>query len=146
MESIEDPNEESDNISRRDLLRGAALAAGVAIASPSSYAQINKTMANKYGLYTKLQARAGKGEELGGLLLKAAKLMEKAEGCILYIVNKAADNSDGIYLIEVWDTKEDHDNSLNLPGVRALIAQAMPILGGKPDGITLEVLGGKGLG
>ncbi len=72
--------------------------------------------------------------------------MENAKGCILYVVNKNADNPDGIYVIEVWDSKEDHDNSLKLPGVRELITQAMPILDGKPEGITLEVLGGKGLG
>jgi len=143
---IDNPNEECDNISRRDLLRGAMLAGGVAIVSPSSYGQINETMANKYGLYTKLQAQAGKGKELGGILLKAAKLMENAKGCRLYIVNQGADNSDDIYIMEVWDSKEDHDNSLNLPGVRGLITQAMPMLDGKPDGITLEVLGGKGLG
>jgi len=103
-------------------------------------------MANKYGLYGKLQAQAGKGKELSEILLKAARLMENAKGCILYIVNKTAENPDGVYVIEVWDSKEDHDNSLKLPGVRELITQAMPILDGKPEGITLEVLGGKGLG
>ena len=100
-------------------------------------------MANKYGLYGKLQAQAGKGKELGEILLKAAELVEKAKGCHLYLVGKTADNPDGIYVIEVWDSKEDHDNSLKLPGVRELITQAMPILHGKPEGITLEVLGGK---
>ena len=102
-------------------------------------------MANKYGLYGKLQAQAGKGQELSEILLKAAKLMENAKGCILYTVNKTADNPDAIYIIEVWDSKEDHDHSLTLPGVRELIMQAMPILDGTPEGITLEVLGGEGL-
>lgn len=102
-------------------------------------------MANKYGLYGKLQAQAGKGKELGEILLKAANLMEKAKGCVLYIISKTADSPEGIYVFEVWDTKDDHDNSLNLPGVRDLISQAMPLLAGKPDGITFEVLGGKGL-
>ncbi|MGH9840801.1 MAG: putative quinol monooxygenase [Blastocatellia bacterium] len=103
-------------------------------------------MANKYGLFVKLQAQSGKGKELGDLLLKGAKLMEKAKGCILYIVNKQAADPDGIYVIEIWESKEDHDNSLKVPGVRELIQQAMPILAGKPEGgITLEVIGGKGL-
>lgn len=102
-------------------------------------------MTKKYGLYGKLQAQVGKGRELGEILLNAARLMENAKGCILYVINSAVENPDGIYVIEVWDSKEDHDNSLMLPGVRELIAQAMPILDGKPEGLTLEVLGGKGL-
>jgi quinol monooxygenase YgiN len=82
---------------------------------------------------------------LGAILLKAAGQMQNAKGCILYIVGKTADNPDGIYVIEVWNSKEDHDNSLKLAGVRELISQAMPILDGRPDGTTLEILGGKGL-
>lgn len=42
---------------------------------------------------------------LGEILLRAAKLMEKAQGCILYIVNKEVGNPDSIYIIEVWETK-----------------------------------------
>ena len=103
-------------------------------------------MTNKYGLYGKMQAHTGKGKELGEILLKAAGLMENAEGCLLYLVNTTADHPDGIYIIEIWESKADHDHSLQLPGVRELIAQAMPLLDGKPEGITLEVLGGKGLG
>jgi quinol monooxygenase YgiN len=102
-------------------------------------------MDNKSGLYGKLQAKTGKGKELGEILLKAAGQMQNAKGCILYIVGKTADNPDGIYVIEVWNSKEDHDNSLKLAGVRELISQAMPILDGRPDGTTLEILGGKGL-
>ena len=103
-------------------------------------------MTNTYGLYGTLQARAGKGHELGEILLQAAKLMENAQGCILYIVNTTPDNPDQIHIVEVWDSKDDHDRSLQLPGVHELIAMAMPILDGKPEGITLKVLGGKGIG
>lgn len=71
--------------------------------------------------------------------------MENAEGCLLYVVNTAAGEPDGVYVMEVWESQEHHDNSLKLPGVRELIAQAMPILDGRPEGITLEVLGGKGV-
>ncbi|MEZ4684912.1 MAG: hypothetical protein R3B47_02270 [Bacteroidia bacterium] len=37
-------------------------------------------------------------------------------------------------MTEVWDSKEDHANSLQLPGVRELIMQAMPILDSMPTG------------
>jgi quinol monooxygenase YgiN len=137
----------SDTVGRRGFVREVIVASGVTVLCPSWKDLIDNIMANKYGLYGKLQAQAGKGQELSEILLKAAKLMEQAKGCILYIVSKTANNPDTtVYVIEVWDSKEDHDNSLKLPGVRELISQAMPILDGKPDGITLEVLGGKGIG
>ena len=135
---------ESDKLTRRNFLQKAMLFAGVLAVFPLNGQ--NKTMMNKYGLFGKLQAQTGKGKELGEILLKAAKLMENAKGCILYVVNKEAGNPDSIYVMEVWESKEDHDNSLNVSGVRELITQAMPILDGKPErGMTLEVLGGKGL-
>ena len=102
-------------------------------------------MANRYGLSGWLKAQEGRGAELGDLLLNAAKLMEGAKGCILYVVTRPVDDPDAIAVFEVWESKDDHDNSLKLPGVRDLIQQAMPILDGAPEGTTLEVLGGKGL-
>ena len=138
-------NPEKLNLPRRDFLQNALLTAGVIVLTPSMLNGIENAMTNHYGLYGKLQTQAGKGKELGEILLKAAKLMENAKGCVLYIVSTTADNPDGIYVFEVWDSKEDHDNSLKLPGVRELISQAMPIVAGKPEGTTFEVLGGKGL-
>jgi quinol monooxygenase YgiN len=55
------------------------------------------------------------------------------------------DDFDGVDVMERWDSKDDRDRSLQLPGVRELIAQAMPILAGSPPGATLNALGGKGL-
>ena len=121
------------------------LAIPIVLIPPSWKDQEKNTMANKYGLYGKLQAKTGKGKELEELLLKAATQIGNVKGSRLYVVAKTADNPDAVYVIEVWDSKEDHDNSLKIPAVRELIAQAMPILDGKPEGTTLEVLGGKGL-
>lgn len=100
---------------------------------------------NKYGLFGKLQSQAGKGNELAEIMLNAAGLMEDTEGCIAYIVNKS-DNPDSIWVMKVWESKEAHDDSFNISGIRELIEQAVPILAEMTqDGITLEVLGGKGL-
>jgi quinol monooxygenase YgiN len=100
---------------------------------------------NKYGLTGKMKAKPGKGNELGAILLQASKLVSTAKGLHLYIVSMDAEAPDVIHVAEVWDSKTDHDNSLQLPGVKELISQAMPIIEGKPEGAILEVLGGKGL-
>jgi quinol monooxygenase YgiN len=135
-------DEKSGDIPRRDFLMNTMFAAGAAAIFPFSLYGQNKMM-NKYGLFGKLQAKAGQGEKLSELLMKDADTLK---GCILYVVSIDAANPDAIYVMEVWESKEDHDNSLKLPAVRELITQAMPLLDERPTGgTTLEVLGGKGV-
>ncbi|WP_461491829.1 putative quinol monooxygenase [Pontibacter sp. HJ8] len=101
---------------------------------------------NKYGLHGKLKATKGNGDKLASILLEAAKLVATAKGCQLYIVSKSKDDEHTVWVTEVWDSKEDHDNSLKVEGVRELISQAMPILDGMPEkGLELEILGGAGI-
>lgn len=101
---------------------------------------------NKYGLHGYLTATEGKGDELAAILLEASELVSTAKGCQQYIVSKDPENDDVIWISEVWDSKEDHDNSLNVEGVKELIGKAMPILAGQPqNGQVLEVLGGFGI-
>ena len=101
---------------------------------------------NKYGLYGKLKAQAGKGDELAAILLEAAELVRPAPGCHIYLIGKDAQDGDTVWVTEVWDSKQDHDDSLKADAVRQLIARAMPLLDGRPEGGTvLEVLGGVGL-
>jgi len=100
----------------------------------------------KYLLHGKLKAKEGKGEELSSILLLAAQSVEAAKGCQLYLISKDQQDKESVWVTEVWDSKEDHDNSLKLENVRALIGQAMPILDGMPQkGQELELLGGHGI-
>jgi quinol monooxygenase YgiN len=103
-------------------------------------------MKNKYGLHGKLKATEGNGDKLATILLEAAKLVSNAKGCHLYMISKDKDDKEVVWVTEVWDSKEDHDNSLKTEGVRELISQAMPILDGMPEkGMELEILGGAGI-
>ncbi len=99
----------------------------------------------KFGLHSRLKAAKGKGEELSSILLKAADLVAKVKGCQLYLVSQDAQNKDHIWVTEVWDSKEDHGNSLQSAKVKKLIVKALPILEDQPEGNSLEVLGGFGL-
>jgi len=100
----------------------------------------------KYGLHGCLRAKPGNGESLAGLLLEAATVMRDNEACHLYLVSQDHDDPEAIYVTEVWDSKEDHDESLSMEGVPQLISAAMPLLEGKPSGGTvLDILGGKGI-
>lgn len=108
---------------------------------------MTQTDQNKYGLSGKFTAKAGKADELVSILLEAAELVSAAKGCQLYIVSRDTQNENDIWITEVWDSKEDHDNSLQLDGVRKLISKALPLIEDQPrQGLELEVIGGAGIG
>ncbi len=99
-----------------------------------------------YGLIGKLTAQPGKGEQLAAILVEASELMKNAKGCMQYLVSLSEDDPDAVQIVEVWQSREDHDLSLAYPGVKELIGRAMPILNGSPQkGVTLKVIGGHGL-
>lgn len=103
-------------------------------------------MANKYLLHGKLTAKSGHREELANILLQASHLVSTAKGCMLYVIGKEENDANSVYVTEIWNTKEDHDNALKDDGVRELIMKAMPILDGQPTkGQELEILGGTGV-
>ena len=101
---------------------------------------------NKYGLHGKLTATAGNQEKLANILLDASRLVKTANGCQLYLISKDNSDHNSVWITEVWDSKEAHDQSLDIPGVRELIGQAMPLLNGPPQkGQELAIIGGAGI-
>ena len=100
---------------------------------------------DKYFLHGNFTAKPGKEKELIRILLRAAKLLEKAKGCKFYIISIDPQVKENIWVTEVWDSKMDHDNSLNNPKVRELVLQATPFLYGTPEkGQELVTLAGLG--
>ncbi|MCL1670346.1 putative quinol monooxygenase [Elizabethkingia ursingii] len=107
---------------------------------------ITEYMKNKYLLHGKLTAKSGYKEELADILIQASQLVSTAKGCHLYAVSHEKDDATSVYITEIWDSKNDHDNSLKIEGVRELIMKAMPILDEQPTkGQELEILGGTGI-
>lgn len=103
-------------------------------------------METQYLLHGKLIAKPEYKEELADILIQASQLVSTAKGCKLYAVSGDKDDATSVYVTEIWDSKDDHDNSLKNEEVRALIIKAMPILGGQPTkGQELEILGGIGI-
>ncbi|MDR2206859.1 MAG: antibiotic biosynthesis monooxygenase [Flavobacteriaceae bacterium] len=99
-----------------------------------------------YLLHGNLTAKAGHRDELADILIDASKLVSAVKGCKLYAISKDAGDQNSIYVTEIWESKADHDNSLNAEGVKTLIMKAVPILDGPPQkGQELEILGGAGI-
>lgn len=100
-----------------------------------------------YGLCGKIVATAGQGDALAQHLLDAAEALGSVEGCRMYVVNRALDEPDAVWVVEVWDSAEDHGASLQLEAIQQLIARARPIIASveMDSRIEMEPLGGKGL-
>jgi quinol monooxygenase YgiN len=95
-----------------------------------------------YGLIGKMNAYAGRRDELLDILLAS---MSGMPGCLSYIVALDPDDADGIWITEVWDSRESHRASLQLPAVSEAIARARPLIAGFGTHVETTPLGGIGL-
>ena len=100
---------------------------------------------NRYAFIGKFKTMQGQRDKLVSILLQASKLVSTAEGCHQYIILKDPKDDNCVFVSEIWDSKEDHDNSLKIEGCRELISTAMPLIDGRPEATELEVVGGKGI-
>ena len=95
-----------------------------------------------YGLIGRMTTKPGQRDAFIEILLEGIGDMP---GCLSYVVARDPSHPDGIWITEVWDSKESHDASLSLPAVKAAIARGRPLIAGFEPGITTEPVGGTGL-
>ena len=70
----------------------------------------------------------------------------KMAATAFFIGEDNKENEDDIWITEIWETKEDHSNSLQNESVKELIALAMPYLDGQPSkGREMDLIGGLGV-
>ena len=98
----------------------------------------------RFGMFGKVVAKPGERDTVVKHLLEAARLLTPLEGCELYIVNVSPTEPDAIWVTEVWRSEADHDESLKMERVRALIARTRPLIAGF-ESTRLIPVGGKGL-
>ncbi|WP_218221753.1 putative quinol monooxygenase [Nesterenkonia sp. Act20] len=82
----------------------------------------------------------GARDQVVAILTRSNPEMEQA-GCLLYEVGTSEEHPDTVFVMELWSSAEAHRKSLELPSVRALIEEAMPLLSGEMDGDQFQVLG-----
>ena len=99
----------------------------------------------RFGMYGKMMSKAGQRDALVEALLEASRLVSPLPGCELYIVGTIPTEPDAVSVMEIWRSEADHDASLKVDSVRALIAKARPLIAGGGDSVRLVPVGGKGL-
>ena len=95
-----------------------------------------------YGLMEKFIAADGRRDELIGAMLDSIGDMP---GCLSYVIARDPQDANGVWITEVWDSRESHEASLQLPQVRATIARARPLIAGFGERFETEPVGGVGL-
>jgi quinol monooxygenase YgiN len=95
-----------------------------------------------YGLIGQFLCVPGRREELLAVLLAGTAGMP---GCLSYVVARDAEDPDGVWVTEVWDSKESHAASLSLPAVQAAMADGRPLIAGFGPRFETEPAGGHGL-
>jgi len=98
-----------------------------------------------YGLFGKMKSQPNKRDELLALLLQAASNAPKMPGCYVYIINSDPNDQEGIWIYVVWRSQADHQASLSLDSVQAMIASARPLIAGFGERFELTPMGGMGL-
>ena len=91
----------------------------------------------------KMTAREGVSDELAERMLRAAEEMQSDPGCLLYLINRQADEPDVIWVTELWRSQEDLDAAVEKIRGSDDVAAVITLVA---DGgtIELDLLGGKG--
>lgn len=97
-----------------------------------------------YGYIGSMKTNPGHRDDVVAILVDGAAGLREA-GCQLYVVSVSNTDDTTIWVSEVWQSKEHHDASLQLPEIRAAIDKAMPMLTGEFTGQELTVVGGLGV-
>jgi quinol monooxygenase YgiN len=80
-----------------------------------------------FGMIGKMKAQPGQRAELVAILGSGTAAMP---GCLAYLIAEDKQDSDAIWITEIWDRKESHEASLALPGVKEAIRQGRPLIAG----------------
>lgn len=97
-----------------------------------------------YGYVGTMKTAPGHRDDVVAILLADVESLRHA-GCESYVVSVSDELPDTIHVFEVWQSKEHHAASLQLPATKAAIAQAMPMLTGDFTSRELDVVGGLGV-
>jgi quinol monooxygenase YgiN len=92
-------------------------------------------------LIGKITAVAGCRDRLAEILAG----MGSMPGCRSYIIALDSSDDDALWVTEVWESADAHQNSLTLPAVQEAIAEGRPLIAGFDLRFETVPIGGFGL-
>jgi len=95
-----------------------------------------------FGLIGKMTCVPGQRDAFIAILLASTEAMP---GCLSYVIARDTKDPDALWISEVWDSKESHAASLQLPAVRDAIKRGRPLIASFGEQTITEPVGGYGL-
>ncbi len=97
-----------------------------------------------FGMTARITAQPGQGDALAAVLGEAAEGLRAFDGCLLYVVGRAADDPDLVLVTEAWVSREAHAASLKDERTQEQIARGRPLIADFAA-TELRAVTGKGL-
>jgi quinol monooxygenase YgiN len=95
-----------------------------------------------YGVVGKMTAVPGKRDALIAILAEGTDAMP---GCLAYIIAEDVKDAEGIWVTEIWKTRQYHDDALKLPAVIDAIARGRPLIAGFETNAETRPVAGVGI-
>lgn len=92
----------------------------------------------------KITAKTGHGDALAERLLEVADGLKAAPGCELYVINRAPDEPEVVWVTEVWSSQDELNASLETDEAKAGMPAILALVEGT-ERIEVEPVGGVGL-
>jgi quinol monooxygenase YgiN len=94
-----------------------------------------------FGLISKIKTTPGRRDALIAILTESTSAMP---GCVSYVVAKDTADTDGIWITEIWESRNQHQASLSLPAVQQAIASGRALIAGFAARFETEPVAGIG--
>lgn len=95
-----------------------------------------------YGLIGKINAIEAKRDDLATILIEGISNMP---GCLSYVVAEDSEDPNSLWVTEVWENQDKHQESLTLPSVINAITKGRPLIAGFGERFETTPLGGQGI-
>jgi quinol monooxygenase YgiN len=99
----------------------------------------------RIGRYVRMEALPGRGAALADSLLRVAENMAKSPACEMYLINRSVDETDVVWITEMWTDEAASIAALGGELGQIGIKDVMDLLAAPPDLIELLPVGGTGL-
>ncbi len=91
-----------------------------------------------YGLINRFTAQPGRRDELAALMMAHDGPIP---GCRSFVVAHDPKDPDALWITEVWDSEEVWKASLDIPGIKASVDKAVPLIAGWGEPIVTAPVG-----
>jgi quinol monooxygenase YgiN/mannose-6-phosphate isomerase-like protein (cupin superfamily) len=100
---------------------------------------------SKVGRYVKATAKPGQADALAERLLAVAEQLRAVPGCELYLINRAPDDPDAVWVTEVWRSQAELDGALAAAD-KEQMREVLELTEGQFERIDVTPVGGVGPG